>query len=145
MPLLDVQNLSVTFGSFRAVSNVSLAIEPGEVLGIVGESGSGKSTTALAVMRLVQHTAHREERPEDQNSIRRVCHGQRGGQRGHRVGVGADHGLGLRGRARLGALHHGVRWRGGRARPGHRGRAGLASGKQQICFLLALGIQRPIR
>jgi dipeptide transport system ATP-binding protein len=54
MPLLEVQNLSVSFGSFKAVDGVSLAIEPGEVVGIVGESGSGKSVTALALMGLIE-------------------------------------------------------------------------------------------
>ena len=53
MALLDVQNLTVEFGSFRAVDGVSLTVEPGEVLGIVGESGSGKSVTMLALMGLI--------------------------------------------------------------------------------------------
>ncbi|MEL6206247.1 MAG: dipeptide/oligopeptide/nickel ABC transporter permease/ATP-binding protein [Pseudomonadota bacterium] len=38
---------------YRAVGGVSLAVAPGECLGIIGESGSGKSVTALSVMGLV--------------------------------------------------------------------------------------------
>jgi dipeptide transport system ATP-binding protein len=52
-PLLDVENLSVEFGSFKAVDGMSLRVEAGEVVGIVGESGSGKSVTALALMGLI--------------------------------------------------------------------------------------------
>jgi dipeptide transport system ATP-binding protein len=53
MALLEVQDLGVEFGSFKAVDNVSLHVDAGEVLGIVGESGSGKSVTALALMGLI--------------------------------------------------------------------------------------------
>src|SRR5687768_10367546 len=53
-PLLDVRGLTVMFGSFTAVNDVSFEIAPGETLGLVGESGSGKSVTAFAILRLLQ-------------------------------------------------------------------------------------------
>ena len=53
MPLLDLQRVSIEFGSKTAVRELSLSIAPGESLGLVGESGSGKSVTALAVIRLL--------------------------------------------------------------------------------------------
>jgi len=43
-PLLTAHDLTVRFGTLSALSQVSLEIFPGEVLGIVGESGAGKST-----------------------------------------------------------------------------------------------------
>ena len=56
-PLLSIENLAVEFTSegrvARAVDGVSLAVHPGEVLGIVGESGCGKSVTAMSVLRLI--------------------------------------------------------------------------------------------
>jgi dipeptide transport system ATP-binding protein len=59
MALLEIDKLSVTFGSsdkpFRAVDDVSLSVDAGEVLGIVGESGSGKSVTSLALMGLIAY------------------------------------------------------------------------------------------
>ncbi len=56
-PLLDVRSLSVQFfteeGVVRAVENVSIEVQPGEVLGLVGESGCGKSVTGLTLLRLI--------------------------------------------------------------------------------------------
>lgn len=52
-PLLSVRNLTVRFGSFTALDDLSFDLYPGKTTAIVGESGSGKSVTALTVMRLV--------------------------------------------------------------------------------------------
>jgi len=68
MPLLEIDGLSKTFAvrdaagqpaSLRAVDGVSLALEPGETLGIVGESGCGKSTLGRLVLRLLRPSAGR--------------------------------------------------------------------------------------
>ena len=45
--------VSTNSPGLQAVRDLSLAIAPGEVLGLVGESGSGKSVTSLAIMRLL--------------------------------------------------------------------------------------------
>lgn len=52
IPLFDIQDLSVHFGGVRAVNQVSLQIETGEILGLVGESGCGKTTLGRALLRL---------------------------------------------------------------------------------------------
>ncbi len=43
-PVLEMRNISKTFGSTRALSNVSLTVHPGEVHALMGENGAGKST-----------------------------------------------------------------------------------------------------
>jgi branched-chain amino acid transport system ATP-binding protein len=42
--LLEVDGLTKSFGGLLAVSNMSLAVSPGEVLGLIGPNGSGKTT-----------------------------------------------------------------------------------------------------
>src|SRR5262245_17493663 len=44
MVLLDVQNISKTYGQVTALDNVSLSIQAGEILGLLGPNGSGKTT-----------------------------------------------------------------------------------------------------
>jgi polar amino acid transport system ATP-binding protein len=44
MPLLALNSISKRFGAHHALAEVSLAVEPGEVVAIIGRSGSGKST-----------------------------------------------------------------------------------------------------
>lgn len=57
-PVLQIHNLSVDYptrvGVVRAVDDVDLAVERGEVLGLVGESGCGKSTLGMAILRLLR-------------------------------------------------------------------------------------------
>jgi peptide/nickel transport system ATP-binding protein len=56
-PVLDIRGLTVRLPPYadrlHAIENLSLSVQPGELVCIVGESGSGKSVTAYTVMGLL--------------------------------------------------------------------------------------------
>ena len=56
--VLQVEDLRVQYGTprgpIKAVDGVTFTLRPGERFGLVGESGSGKTTTAFALMRLIE-------------------------------------------------------------------------------------------
>ena len=61
-PLVEIERLVVEYpvadGSIRAVDAVSLAIYPGEIVGLAGESGCGKSTVAHSLLRILKPPGH---------------------------------------------------------------------------------------
>lgn len=52
--MLEVQNLVVKYGMFRALDGVSIKIEDGQVVGIVGSNGAGKSTLMNTIAGLMR-------------------------------------------------------------------------------------------
>ncbi|AWA30172.1 ABC transporter ATP-binding protein [Flavobacterium magnum] len=55
--ILSIKNLYKTYGKVKAVKNVSLEIQKGNVYGILGPNGSGKSTTLGIVLNVVNKTS----------------------------------------------------------------------------------------
>jgi branched-chain amino acid transport system ATP-binding protein len=52
-PLLELQGLSVRYGSVRALGGIDLVVHPGELVTLLGSNGAGKSTTLRAISALV--------------------------------------------------------------------------------------------
>ncbi|WP_230529974.1 ABC transporter ATP-binding protein [Microvirga roseola] len=58
-PLLDIRNLSASYGSAQVLFGLSLELRAGEVVALVGRNGAGKTTTLKAIMGLVPAKADR--------------------------------------------------------------------------------------
>ncbi|NDG75032.1 MAG: ABC transporter ATP-binding protein [Synechococcaceae bacterium WB8_1B_136] len=52
-PLLELQGLSVRYGSVQALQGINLAVHQGELVTLLGSNGAGKSTTLRAISALV--------------------------------------------------------------------------------------------
>jgi ABC-2 type transport system ATP-binding protein len=52
-PVIETRGLTVNFGAFTAVSNVTISVQRGEVFGFLGPNGSGKTTLIKALLGLV--------------------------------------------------------------------------------------------
>lgn len=56
-PVIQINDLVKTFGSFRALDGLNLTVQPGEVHGFLGPNGSGKSTTIRVLLGLLDKTS----------------------------------------------------------------------------------------
>jgi ABC-2 type transport system ATP-binding protein len=55
--VLDVQNLTKSYGTTVAVDGISFMVSPGEVVGLLGPNGAGKTTTINMVLGVLEPTA----------------------------------------------------------------------------------------
>ncbi|MBA5204895.1 xylose ABC transporter ATP-binding protein [Pectobacterium aroidearum] len=56
--LLEMKNITKAFGAVKAVDNVSLTLEAGQVLSLCGENGSGKSTLMKVLCAIYPHGSY---------------------------------------------------------------------------------------
>lgn len=58
-PLLELEDVSASYGPFRSLFGVSLTVRPGRVLAVLGSNGAGKTTVARVCSGLVRATSGR--------------------------------------------------------------------------------------
>jgi branched-chain amino acid transport system ATP-binding protein len=54
VPLLNLQNVSVKYGSFTAIQNINIHVKEGEIVVLLGANGAGKSTTFKTISGLTK-------------------------------------------------------------------------------------------
>ncbi|OGR74905.1 MAG: ABC transporter [Elusimicrobia bacterium GWC2_64_44] len=55
--MIEINNLTKTFGSFKAVDGLSLKVAPGEIFGFLGPNGAGKTTTVKILSGIMRPTS----------------------------------------------------------------------------------------
>jgi ABC-2 type transport system ATP-binding protein len=56
-PVLQVNDLSISYGDFQAVKNIAFEVNTGEIFGLLGPNGAGKTSTLCAIEGLLKPTA----------------------------------------------------------------------------------------
>ena len=57
MYAIEVNSLTKKFGDFKAIDNISVQVEEGEIFGFLGPNGAGKSTTMMILTTLLKPTS----------------------------------------------------------------------------------------
>lgn len=70
--LLEMKNITKTFGSVKAIDNVSLRLNAGEIVSLCGENGSGKSTLMKVLCGIYPHGSYEGEIILREKRFRRV-------------------------------------------------------------------------
>src|SRR5437016_8311959 len=60
-PTLVLERVTKRFGGFKAVSDLSLAVNPGRVFGLIGPNGAGKTTTIRMIVNITAPDSGRIE------------------------------------------------------------------------------------
>lgn len=58
-PVLEVENISKTYATVRAVDELSFDVRPGEIFGLLGPNGAGKTTTIRMILDIIRPDAGR--------------------------------------------------------------------------------------
>ena len=61
--LIDIDNVSVSFGNEKTLDDISLCIHKGEFIGLIGPNGAGKTTLLRVLLGLQKPTKGSLSRP----------------------------------------------------------------------------------
>ncbi|HWT34318.1 MAG TPA: ABC transporter ATP-binding protein [Microbacterium sp.] len=73
MTLLELKNVSVHYGRIKAISDISFAVEEGEIVSLIGANGAGKTTTMRTISGLL-HPSHGSISFEGQDITKMKAH-----------------------------------------------------------------------
>lgn len=57
MPVIETHQLTKAYNSFKAVDNLNITVEPGEIFGLLGPNGAGKTTTISMLCTILKPTS----------------------------------------------------------------------------------------
>ena len=71
--MLDIKNLSVSYGAIDAVKDISLHVDDGEIVSLIGANGAGKTTTLHTITGLISAKTGKIVYPAVSCSTARTC------------------------------------------------------------------------
>ena len=68
--VIEARGLAKSYGSFRALDDVSFSVAPGRIVGLIGPNGAGKTTAIKAIFTFLLHIWN-ESTPFDLSEVQR--------------------------------------------------------------------------
>ena len=77
MNIIELNNVSKSFGTVRALNDLTLTVPEGSIFGFLGPNGAGKTTTIKILLRLIKEDSGTinlfGEKIDIENKIKRKC------------------------------------------------------------------------